>query len=437
MIGRTLTNVAVACVTAFFIAGPACGQDISDAQNKLLAKRAAEADAFRKLAETVNGVRVNSQTHVRDFVTESDVIQADLDSFVRGARLGHPRYYDDGVCEIDAEVTVAKLITTLKEIHTRHYKGNSIKGTDFEQIRQTIQKDIIKVTGMGDPRPDLPPGLPEGVEDVITQLPSQPTKLSVPAIWKTVAPQARLMAMRAARVDAMRRLLERIKGLRLTSDTLVRDFITEYDEISTRADGIVIGASEVRTYLHNDELIVDVTMEVPVSKVITTLQQLHASHYHGSRVTSTDITDVKKSIQKKVFRATGSGVPPPQFVQQAVQAGYRMPDWVSTSIRATGRGTDPAIDTPQGRLKAARAAELDAKRNLAEQVYGLRIDANTLVRDFVTEYDEVLAQVDAVLVGAAADPPVFEAGIAKVTVVLPAANVWRVVNQQSLIIRRR
>jgi len=339
MIGRTLTNVAVACVTAFFIAGPACGQDISDAQNKLLAKRAAEADAFRKLAETVNGVRVNSQTHVRDFVTESDVIQADLDSFVRGARLGHPRYYDDGVCEIDAEVTVAKLITTLKEIHTRHYKGNSIKGTDFEQIRQTIQKDIIKVTGMGDPRPDLPPGLPEGVEDVITQLPSQPTKLSVPAIWKTVAPQARLMAMRAARVDAMRRLLERIKGLRLTSDTLVRDFITEYDEISTRADGIVIGASEVRTYLHNDELIVDVTMEVPVSKVITTLQQLHASHYHGSRVTSTDITDVKKSIQKKVFRATGSGVPPPQFVQQAVQAGYRMPDWVSTSIRATGRGS--------------------------------------------------------------------------------------------------
>ena len=45
-------------------------------QNKLLAKRAAEADAYRKIAECVNGLMINSSTYVRDFVAESDVIQS-------------------------------------------------------------------------------------------------------------------------------------------------------------------------------------------------------------------------------------------------------------------------------------------------------------------------------------------------------------------------
>lgn len=437
MLKRGITIIVLAVAVGFLRTPTAAAQAVSDAQNKLLAKRAAEADAYRKLAETIQGVAITSDTYVRDFVTESDEIRAGLDTFVRGARLGQPRWYDDGVCEIEAEVTVAKLITTLKEIHTAHYHGNSVTATDIENIKQTIQKDVIKAVGMGAPRPDLPPDLPQGIEEVITQLPSPPpATMHVPPIWKTVSPQARLMAGRAARLDAMRKLLERIKGLRLTSETLVRDFVTEYDEISTHASEIVMGATETRTYLHDDELIVDVTMEVPVSKVITTLQQFHSSHYQGNRVTATDIEKLKKTVQRDVFEATGSGVPGPQFVQQAVQAGYAMPDWIAQPIKATGQGTDPAIDTPQGKLKAARAAELDAKRKLAEQVYGLQIDSSTSVRDFITEYDEIRTQVDAVLIGATADPPKFHEGVAEVTVMLPASDVWTVINAQMLIVKR-
>ena len=92
------------------------------------------------------------------------------------------------------------------------------------------------------------------------------------------------MAIRAARVDAQRQLLERIKGLRLNSNTLVRDFITEYDEIRTRAEGLVIGASEVSTYLHHDELIAEVTMEVPVQKVIEKIKELHNAYYDDGDV---------------------------------------------------------------------------------------------------------------------------------------------------------
>jgi hypothetical protein len=418
---------------------PALAQNAqSDAQNKLLAKRAAEADCYRKLAETVYGLQLTSDTYVRDFVTESDEIRSSVDAFIKGIQLSPPRYYDDGVCEVDGEVTVAKIVTKIKELHATHYRGNRVTTTDIENIQKRVKTDVIRATGSGVPRPDLPPDLPEGIEDVLTPLPSAPPMTRyIPAIWKTVGPQGRLMAERAAEMDAMRKLLERIKGLRLTSDTLVRDFVTESDEIRTRAEGIVIGASVVGKYLHQDELIAEVTMEVPVEKIITRINELHSEHYHGNRVTKTDITNIKKRIHRETIRATGSGVPPARFLDQARSAGIDMPDWLGRRIKATGQGTDPDINTAQGKLRAARAAQLDAMRNLAEQIYGLTISAETTVRDFVTENDEIDAHVDAVLAGAVSEEPVFSGDVATITVSLPAGDVWSVLHQHILVIGRR
>lgn len=430
----TCTAVSVLLAAAAFAQSP-----VSDAQNKLLARRAAEADAYRKLAETVYGVQLNSETYVRDFVTESDVIRTGIDTFIKGIRLGEPRYYDDGVCEIDAEVTVEKLITTIKRLHSEHYHGNKITTTDIENIKNTIKSDIITATGSGAPRPELPPDLPPGFEEVITPLPAdyKPT-LSVPAIWKTVGGQGRLMAQRAGRLDAMRKLLEQIKGLRLTSDTLVRDFVTESDEIRTQAEGIVVGAVEAGTYLHDDELIAEVTMEVPVEKVITSIKELHSKHYHGNRVTSTDIENVRKTIQRDIIRATGSGVPPERLLSAARSAGFDIPPWMGERIRVTGEGTDPAMDTAQGKLKAARAARLDALRKLAEQINGLQINSSTTVRDFVTERDEIASRVQSVIAGAIEESTEFTPdGVAQVTMSVAAADVWAVVNAQMQVDRRR
>ena len=412
--------------------------DAKQAQNKLLAKRAAEADAYRKLAETVKGLHITSDTYVKDFVTESDVIQAELDTFIRGVRLGKPKWYEDLSCEVPAEVTVAKLITHLKEIHTRHYRGDQIKGTDFEQMKQFIKKDVIKAIGMGAPRPELPPDLPEGVEEMISEGITLPPP-AIPELWIKIAPQARLMAKRAAELDAMRRLLERIKGLRITSDTLVKDFVTEWDVIETEARGYLVGAHETRTYYHHDEPIVEVTYAVPTEQVIQTVREIHTRHYKGDRVTGTDIVNLKQQIKRKTFEATGMGVAKaPQYIQVTEQVtGVSIPDWASTKIRVTGQGTDPAIDTPQGKLKAARAAELDAKRRLAEQVYGLRISSDTLVKDFVTEHDEITSQVDAVLIGAMVEKTKWGDGTAHVTVSLPGMEVWSVFHQQIRIISHR
>ncbi len=424
-VGITLASIAV----------PAAGfaQDVAQAQQKLLSKRAAEADAYRKLAETVYGLQLNSQTYVKDYVTESDEIRGQVDEFIKGIRLGDPLWYADGSCEVPAEVTVAKVIETLRSTHDRHYRGNSIKTEDFESISRRIEKKVIKVIGMGAPRAELPPDLPEGVVELLGPPPTAPSSgpPPIPEIWMVVGPQARLMAIGGARKDAQRKLAERIKGLRLTARTQVRDFMTESDVITTELSAHLVGAYEVGIYLHHDELIAEVTMRVPTEQVVKAIKSLHSRHYKGDDVKGHDIEKIVKTVIKRDFEATGMSVPAPRFIRMYEQrAQVDLPDWSMEMVVAQGQGTDEAIATSQGRLKAARAAELDARRQLAERIAGLSIDAETTVHDFATQYDHISSLVSAIMVDAVVTDTRFTSDTAIVTVQVPGMCVWGVVNDE-------
>lgn len=65
-----------------------------------MALRAAKIDAYRNLLEVTKGVRVDSATVVRDFTVESDVINAQVDGLVKGARVANQEYMSDGTVEV-------------------------------------------------------------------------------------------------------------------------------------------------------------------------------------------------------------------------------------------------------------------------------------------------------------------------------------------------
>ncbi|MEP0845018.1 MAG: LPP20 family lipoprotein, partial [Phycisphaerae bacterium] len=254
--------------------------------------------------------------------------------------------------------------------------------------------------------------------------------------WMRIGPQERFLAERGARIDAMRKLLERIQGLRINSETQVRDFVVETDTIHAVAQGTLTGAKEVRTYFHADEPIVEVTVEVPVEQVISFIRELSSKSIQGDRVKGMDVTEITRAIEKQVFQATGMGVPSAnalrQFNRLAQNPADRVPPWAMQPIRATGQAVSPPdkAGTPQGKLLAARGAEQDAKRRLAEQIHGLKISSNTTVKDFVTRQDEIRAQVDAVLLGAAVEKTSFDGDTATVVVMIPGMAVWDVVHDQ-------
>jgi hypothetical protein len=65
-----------------------------------MALRAAQVDAYRNLLEVTKGVQINSQTTVKDFVTESDVINASVEGLIKGAKIMNKEYLSDGTVEV-------------------------------------------------------------------------------------------------------------------------------------------------------------------------------------------------------------------------------------------------------------------------------------------------------------------------------------------------
>ncbi|MEO0077554.1 MAG: hypothetical protein ABIK86_00940 [candidate division WOR-3 bacterium] len=77
-------------------------------------------------------------------------------------------------------------------------------------------------------------------------------------------------------------------------------------------------------------------------------------------------------------------------------------DWSGGTVRARGTGVmDPGnMNKAQARLMAERAAVVVAQRNLLEIVNGVRVDSDTRVQNFMTDYDVVYTHVEGIVKGA-------------------------------------
>ena len=76
------------------------------AKRKLLAKRAATADAYRNLAEIVHGVRVDSETVVKNYETESDIVRIQISGLIKGARIIEAKPLPDKSFQVTLELPI-------------------------------------------------------------------------------------------------------------------------------------------------------------------------------------------------------------------------------------------------------------------------------------------------------------------------------------------
>lgn len=122
--------------------------------------------------------------------------------------------------------------------------------------------------------------------------------------------------------------------------------------------------------------------------------------------TSTPVTTASGSIgasaalaalEEDLFR----GPPPVASLAGQVTESYSngVVDWTGNTVRATGTGVvDPNNPNPgQARLMAERAAVVVAQRNLLEITEGVRVDSETRVVNFMTDYDVVNTRVQGMI----------------------------------------
>ncbi|MDX2145961.1 MAG: LPP20 family lipoprotein [Planctomycetota bacterium] len=276
-------------------------------QQKLMAKRAAELDAYRLMAERILGLKLSSGTSVRDFVTESDEIRTSVEGFIRGVRIVETRYYADGTAEVDAEVTLRQVVEHLKKVRDEVYKDGRWTKEDLEQITRQTRDSVLRVTGSGAARAES--GIQDPATAEIIPAPEGATRtrpIDIPEIYRQYPPNKRLMAKRAAELDGYRKLLERIGGLSLRSGTRVRDFITESDEIRTAVEGSLRGA-RIENVRYAPDGVVEVQMSVTLEQVIETVKKVRDEVYKDGRWTKQDFEDIKRSTKRKVITVMGTG----------------------------------------------------------------------------------------------------------------------------------
>ncbi len=219
------------------------------AQAQLMARRAAIEDGYRQLAEIIHGIRLDSRTSVRNFITEDDRIRSRVNGVIYAARIVDTEYLPDGVCKVKMEVRIRDLHRVL-------------------QRRFAYPSDRIRVIGLGVPNPvaeptPLPPPPPEEETEDWTGLIISATGTGLAPEDMKGTPQGRLMAERAAYLDAVRNLAENVKGVYITSETIVEDFITQSDRISSEFEGWIQGARKTMIRELSDGS-VEVDVEMPL-----------------------------------------------------------------------------------------------------------------------------------------------------------------------------
>jgi len=434
--------ILVACA-AVLAGGLAWAQDAVEhqrlAQRKLLAYRAARADGIRKLAERIKGLNITSETTVADFVAESDRIDTAMTAFLTGVReKGDPKYYDDGSCELVMEVTIETVIINLRSIHDHYYHGDAIEIDDFDEMTLTNERKVLTETGMG--------VMPEEEEmiDVDSDVGSADSRayLVGPAgdFWDAhCTAQGRLMAVRAARVEGIRRLAERIGGVVIDSETTVRDFVAQSDYIDLATNTFLRGVRETRVRYHDNELIVEVEVEVTLRDVLVSVLAWAETEIDGDDVRIEALEEIIVETRDRVLSETGMGVPPERYLKGDTDAVVGVigmitapPGWVHDIHRAVGMAAiDEDMDNEaQARLMAFRAAELDARRKLAEELGGLFIESDTTVQDFVTENDTIRTRMLAYMQGARVlddTKEVLSDGSVEITVEIELYPLWRLI----------
>lgn len=247
----------------------------SNIKDVMRAERIARADAMRKMAEKLYGVQISAEQNVYDLVNEDSEVRARMNQVLAGMREKSWHYYPEGICQVELEVTWRTFIKKVKEVVEA---GCDSCGRYFERsvdVSVTANDKIITVWGSG-------------------------------AIKGTRGVQE-IQALRAAEVDAYKRMAQRILGVRISSDTTVRDMVLQSDRIRNTVQGLIRGA-----YLYDytfEPRKVLVKCMVKTKNLVTAIKEsISAERDQYGWVKVDAEQEIKTQVKVKEFVETGIGI---------------------------------------------------------------------------------------------------------------------------------
>jgi hypothetical protein len=119
----------------------------SEGQQKIMAKRSAELDAYRLLAARMLGVKVGGNSTVKDLALKNDRVLSALSQTLKGATPTSIKYNkDDGSCAVTMEIKVSDIVRTTERVVGKEGGGKTT-------VDDSIETKVFSETGHGVMRP--------------------------------------------------------------------------------------------------------------------------------------------------------------------------------------------------------------------------------------------------------------------------------------------
>jgi len=129
-------------------------------QKRIQAKRAAELDCYRRIAERVLGVRVSADTTVQDFVLADDHILTVVAGCLAGVKFTKITRDPDNTYRVTGRLVLRDLLETVKRSYKRFAEGLNVSENEWRHVIVKNRDTVIVETGKGTPQPD---GREEGI----------------------------------------------------------------------------------------------------------------------------------------------------------------------------------------------------------------------------------------------------------------------------------
>jgi hypothetical protein len=297
---RTKFAVLVALGT-LLVASPAAWA--LTAQEKLLARNAAEVDAYAKLAKEVKGLWIDGIDVVRNFVSEESVRNVRFEAFVRGARVVRAADHPDGMAEVEMQITLEEFVRNVEEIQKTVYKGK--KKYEFIKVREITQQRTISVTGFGAP----PSATETAAPAAAAPRPGADgfAQKAFAALGNRYTAQQKLMAKNAAEVDALAKLAKEVKGLWIDGIDVVKNFVTEESVRNVKFDAYISGAQFIDFDVSPDGIF-SATAQITLMQVVRNIEIIRKSKRKGDEDIVKKVTTIVTEQQiPQVITVVGYG----------------------------------------------------------------------------------------------------------------------------------
>ncbi len=421
---RTVVGI-LALLVAVQLAAGAEVNSTPATDDKALAFSAARVDAVIKLIARIEKLRLENSYSVRDFTSSSPATRAGFIAAINAVSEKKVLHLSTGECDVTLEMSPADIARQLKYVHRIHYRSGKFKVTDFDKIAELNKLQVVSMTGSSKARvpvwqsPDGPM-LPVGVDDLgsVKHMAKETREF-----WlKHANMQGRLLAVRAARGDALKRLAVGIKTLKVDDKTTVGDLMDASTAGKDRMATLLRPARETGIRYSPSDLIVELEVSAKLRSVYGLVKTILQRNPNADGEVIRRLEKLMLSSRDASIAVTGVGTVPQQYIKDAPAAVAAIakvasspPVWISTKLTCEGTG------------KNRRAAELAAERKLFEKIARLEITDNESVGQFmVRDSGNIVAMLTFIQGGKASDYTESE-GKTAVKVEMDLRPLWRMI----------